>query len=48
MNHLGLLKPEFVSTNGAYVGLAPKSYMVINETSKGLETKKGAKGDYYS
>ena len=43
---LGLLKPEFISVNGVYVGLAPKSYVVTNTTEDGIQLKKGAKGDY--
>ena len=41
----GLLKPEFVTSNGAYVGLCPKSYMVTNYNDGKSDIKKGTKGD---
>lgn len=41
----GLLKPEFVSTNGCYVGLSPKSYIVTNNINNQTEIKKGSKGE---
>lgn len=37
----GLLKPEFVSTSGVYIGLAPKSYIVTQDD----DVKRGAKGN---
>ena len=41
----GLLKPEFVTSNGAYIGLCAKSYMVTNFKDGQIEVKKGAKGE---
>ena len=43
---LGLLKPEFISTNGVYIGLAPKSYIVTQEDNGKQDVKKGAKGNF--
>ena len=39
------MKPEFVSTNGVFYGLAPKSYCLTEYDSEGVpKVKKGAKG----
>ena len=44
---LGLLKPEFLCTNGCYLALAPKSYIMTQYDANGdVVTKKGAKGDF--
>ena len=40
----GLLKPEFLTTNGSYIGVAPKSYIVTNNTVDGEDIKKATKG----
>ena len=41
----GLLKPEFISTNGVFVGLCPKSYCMSQYDKEGNALlKKGAKG----
>ena len=44
------MKPEFITTNGVYVGLSPKSYVVTNQKEDKTEMKKGAKGkwNYYN
>ena len=42
----GLLKPEFLTTNGSYIGVAPKSYIVTNETVDGTDIKKATKGSF--
>ena len=42
---IGLLKPEFVSTNGMYCSLAPKSYVVTENLADRVDMKKGAKGN---
>ena len=41
---LGLLKPEFVSTNGSFIGLGPKSYFLTQNDNGEVKVKKGAKG----
>ena len=44
----GLLKPEFLGTNGVYIGLAPKSYILTQYDENGqAEIKKGAKGKFF-
>ena len=41
----GLLKPEFISTNGVFVGLCPKSYIISQYDEEGNAiVKNGAKG----
>lgn len=47
-NFLGLLKPEFISTNGNFYALAPKSYILTEHGEEGVLTKKGAKGDIFN
>ena len=45
--YLGLLKPEFISTNGVFIALAPKSYCLTQYDKNGQpQMKKGAKGYY--
>ena len=41
----GLLKPEFVSTNGTFYALAPKSYYLTENVNDQVKVKKGAKGN---
>ena len=38
------MKPEFVSTNGVYIGLSPKMYMVTQHVGETIVDKKGTKG----
>ena len=38
------MKPEFLTTNGTYIGVAPKSYICSNHSVDGDNFKKATKG----